>query len=180
MKTPKKRTGWDPKNTRRGFLGWVWMILGGVVLMEFLFFCLSFLFPGQSKDKETQAPKIVDAGLVSSFEPGSVTPFVRGQFYLVHFKTGGFLALSSRCTHLGCSLPWDEKTQSFICPCHASKFDIKGQVLSPPAPRAMDLFSLEIKKERLFVDISKKIRRKGFVKDQVTYPQTINRSSKAS
>ena len=43
---------------------------------------------------------------------------------LVEGADGGFLALSSRCTHLGCSVPWDEKARTFPCPCHASTFDL--------------------------------------------------------
>ena len=27
--------------------------------------------------------------------------------------------------------------QRFICPCHSSAFDIRGDVVNPPAPRAL-------------------------------------------
>ncbi len=38
--------------------------------------------------------------------------------------------MSLKCSHLGCSIVWDEKVNEFICPCHSSKFDITGDVTS--------------------------------------------------
>ena len=78
-----------------------------------------------------------------------VTAFPGGRFYLVRLQDGGFLALSSTCTHLECSVPWSEKERKFPCPCHGSVFDITGQVLSPPAPRALDLFPVSIEATRI-------------------------------
>ena len=53
---------------------------------------------------------------------------------------GGLLALSCKCTHLGCTVPWVEKEKKFLCPCHASAFDITGNVINSPAARALDTF----------------------------------------
>lgn len=47
---------------------------------------------------------------------------------------GGLHALSARCTHLGCAVHWNGAEQSWDCPCHASRFDIEGNVLHGPAP----------------------------------------------
>lgn len=46
--------------------------------------------------------------------------------------------LSPICPHLGCSIPWNEAKQEFICPCHGAVFAKDGSELSGPAPRAMD------------------------------------------
>jgi Rieske Fe-S protein len=56
-------------------------------------------------------------------------------------QDGGFLALHRECTHLGCTVPWVSEEKRFMCPCHSSVYDINGDVLSPPAPRALDLAS---------------------------------------
>lgn len=42
-----------------------------------------------------------------------------------------------RCTHLGCSLVWNEAESSWDCPCHGSRFDRDGQVLDGPAGRCL-------------------------------------------
>lgn len=49
--------------------------------------------------------------------------------------------LSSRCTHLGCSVNWREDSQKFICPCHDANFDKSGKVLDGPPPRPLDQYS---------------------------------------
>ncbi len=40
-----------------------------------------------------------------------------------------------RCPHMGCRLYWNEEEQSFDCPCHGSRFDKEGELLSGPAQK---------------------------------------------
>jgi Rieske Fe-S protein len=49
-------------------------------------------------------------------------------------RDGELHALSARCTHLGCAVHWNGAERSWDCPCHASRFDIEGNVLHGPAP----------------------------------------------
>lgn len=158
---------------RRNVLKMIWMGLGCIALAEFIAVCISFFRPKKIHMVTKNADQIVDAGQADEFNPGSVTTFVRGKFYLVHIKTGGFLAISSKCTHLGCTVPWDKDNQKFVCPCHSSKFDIKGKVLSSPAPRAMDIFKITITNNRIFVDTGKRIKRNNFKEEQLVYPDII-------
>jgi menaquinol-cytochrome c reductase iron-sulfur subunit len=51
------------------------------------------------------------------------------------------LILSSRCTHLGCSVNWHADANEFICPCHDAKFSPEGKVLDGPPPRPLDQYS---------------------------------------
>jgi Rieske Fe-S protein len=66
-------------------------------------------------------------------------------------------------------VPWVAAQNKFVCPCHASEFDIRGEVSSPPAPRALDIFPLEIRNNILSVDTSKPRKRARFAASQVTY-----------
>ncbi len=57
-------------------------------------------------------------------------------------KEDGELLLSSKCTHLGCSISKYENGL-FVCPCHGSKYSIEGNVIEGPASEP--LAKLEIK-----------------------------------
>jgi Rieske Fe-S protein len=49
-------------------------------------------------------------------------------------RLGGRLyALAITCPHLGCSYGLDTGGKQFLCPCHGSIFNLKGQVLHGPA-----------------------------------------------
>lgn len=55
----------------------------------------------------------------------------------------GFYALSLVCTHLGCTVVVTENTLS--CPCHGSRFDRQGKVLSGPADRSLLRMHVELR-----------------------------------
>lgn len=80
------------------------------------------------------------------------------------------MAIHRKCTHLGCTVPWVEKEQQFICPCHSSAFDIQGDVIRSPANRALDIFSVVIENNVVFVDTGQAFRRNEFRPEQVVYP----------
>ncbi len=156
--------------TRRAFMNKLWIGLGAVALAEAVALVAAFFKPRPARTAPTGQDEVVVAGAVDSFEPGSVTAFVRGKFYLARLDNGGFLALSRTCTHLGCTVPWVADENRFVCPCHSSAFDLNGDVLAPPAPRAMDLFEVSISNGQVSVDTGKRIKRTAFEPDQAVYP----------
>jgi cytochrome b6-f complex iron-sulfur subunit len=46
---------------------------------------------------------------------------------------GGLYALTSVCTHAGCSVRFEGSGDGFRCPCHGSGFDFGGAVTNGPA-----------------------------------------------
>ena len=64
--------------------------------------------------------------------------------YVLPMKDGGLRVLSPICPHLGCSIPWIEAKQQFVCPCHTAVFALSGAHISGPAPRAMDALESKI------------------------------------
>jgi len=159
------------KTSRRSFFTKLWIFLGVIASIEFIGVVIAYLLPRRKKEKVGSFETIIEAGPVEKFPNESVTTFIRGKFYLSRLKDGGFLAVSRKCTHLGCTVPWSDKEKKFICPCHASAFDIRGEVVSPPAPRALDVYHLYIENNIVKVDTGKRIKRGGFRTDQVVYPK---------
>ena len=156
--------------SRRSFLTKLWIGLGLVALAEFIGVAFAFLRSNRSRAREADSDAIVTAGSVDKFAPNSVTAFVRGRFYLARLEDGGFLALSRKCTHLGCTVPWIEKAMKFACPCHASAFDITGNVINSPAPRPLNIYPILIENNVVKVDTSKPIKRNEFRAEQVRHP----------
>ncbi len=51
-----------------------------------------------------------------------------------------FVALSSRCMHLGCPVRFVQAADRFICPCHGGVYDFRGMVAGGPPVRPLDRF----------------------------------------
>jgi cytochrome b6-f complex iron-sulfur subunit len=171
----EKQTGSinDKEMGRRRFLNRLWLILGGAALVELAWVAVAFLRPRKRGRTGDGAGGVVIAGPVSDFEAGTVTAFQRGKFYLVRQAEGGFLAVSRKCTHLGCTVPWVEKEKRFVCPCHASSYDMNGSIISGPAPRPLDLFRVSIENNVVSVNTGTAVRRRGYLPDQVVLPERV-------
>jgi Rieske Fe-S protein len=63
-----------------------------------------------------------------SFDTGTATYFPEGRLYVTNAK-GDLFALSQKCPHLGCQVPFCESSGRFECPCHGSVFDVTSGVL---------------------------------------------------
>jgi nitrite reductase/ring-hydroxylating ferredoxin subunit len=167
-KNPQPETGTTDNLNRRDFFKTAWTGLGILAALEVLGVITGFMFSGKNKNNASPR-KLIEAGLVDSFALNTVSAFMGGRFYLARQKDGGFIALSLRCTHLGCSVSWEEDKNRFICPCHSSAFDISGEVLNPPAARALDYYPVLIENGMVKVDIGTLKERNSFRKDQLIY-----------
>ncbi len=84
-------------------------------------------------------------------QPGAVLAFtfppddeIHGVIFLT--REAQLRALSTRCTHAGCTVAWQRKgdTESLKCPCHGSRFDIAGQVLNGPAKLPLARYAVRV------------------------------------
>jgi cytochrome b6-f complex iron-sulfur subunit len=157
------------KSSRRSFLTRLWKGLGIVAALQLVWVFLNLFQSKKSRKIKEALGNIVEAGPVESFEPNTVKAFRKDRFYLARLEDGGFLALSRQCTHLGCVVPWDTEKKQFVCPCHRSSFDLAGNVLSAPAPRALDFFKVTIKNNIVYVDTADAVKRQSFDPGQVVY-----------
>jgi menaquinol-cytochrome c reductase iron-sulfur subunit len=62
-----------------------------------------------------------------------------------------FVAISSRCAHVGCPVNWVPAAERFICPCHGGVYDIRGLRTGGPPPRPLDRFYTRVVRGRLEV-----------------------------
>jgi cytochrome b6-f complex iron-sulfur subunit len=155
------------KVSRKDFMNLVWGTAGVLAASELSLVGLRFLSP---RPVEGQFGGVFNLGSYDHYPAGSVTPVEVGRFYLVRLADGGFLAIYRRCTHLGCTVPFDPTAGNFVCPCHGSAFTTEGEVLNPPAPRSLDIFTLTINESgEIVVDTSSPVERDHPSPDQIVY-----------
>jgi cytochrome b6-f complex iron-sulfur subunit len=94
-------------------------------------------------------------GNPSDFPAGSAT-FLPDRRLFVFNSADGLFCISSICTHLGCNVR--HAGTGFECPCHGSRYDENGRVISGPAPKALAWYSLTLSpREQLMVDLDQRV-----------------------
>jgi cytochrome b6-f complex iron-sulfur subunit len=98
----------------------------------------------------------ISVGDVANFPKGSSTYVPAGRLYVVNADNHLF-ALSQKCPHLGCKVPYCDSSGRFECPCHGSVFDLAGEYIKGPAPHGMDQYPLSLDGTTVVVDTRKVI-----------------------
>jgi cytochrome b6-f complex iron-sulfur subunit len=151
------------KKERRFFLfttmGAAWTALAsslGVMTLGFL----RFLFPNVL----SEPPSKVKVGFPDQYEDNQVVERYKDQNIWVVKYHGRIIALSTTCTHLGCTPNWLEKDAKFKCPCHGSGFygpglGEPGINFEGPAPRPLERWALSVGDDgQIVVDKSRKFQ----------------------
>jgi succinate dehydrogenase / fumarate reductase iron-sulfur subunit len=69
-------------------------------------------------------------------------------------KVDDLAVYNTTCTHLGCTVHWDEGKNLFLCACHGGMFDIYGDVKAGPPPRPLDRHRFRVEDGYLFVEVA--------------------------
>lgn len=80
--------------------------------------------------------------------------------WIVHVNYKGknlVYALSTVCTHLGCTPNWLEGEQKFKCPCHGSGFYINGVNFEGPAPRPLERYGIRLAEDGM-LEVDKSVK----------------------
>jgi cytochrome b6-f complex iron-sulfur subunit len=149
--------------SRRRLIAYIWIGAAVLVLGELIGGIFAFLWP---RRKGPKVETVFIAGKVSDFKIGEVVAFRKEKSFVVRLE-GGFLAISSVCTHLHCIVNWNEITKKFECPCHGAKFNKEGEVLEGPPPRPLDLYKLEVAAGNVVINKERTIERKNFDPSQL-------------
>jgi cytochrome b6-f complex iron-sulfur subunit len=89
-----------------------------------------------------EPPTRFRAGSPLDYPEGTVR-FNKQQKAYVMGVSGGVFALSAVCTHLGCITRFLSDEKCIACPCHGSRFDLEGNVIHGPAPRALSWLEVQ-------------------------------------
>jgi cytochrome b6-f complex iron-sulfur subunit len=115
-----------------------------------------FLFPNVL----SEPPSRIKVGFPDQYEDGKVVERFKDQNTWVVRYQGTIYALSTTCTHLGCTPNWLEREEKFKCPCHGSGFKITGVNFEGPAPRPLERWAINIGEDgQIVVDKSRKFQK---------------------
>ena len=142
--------------TRRSFFSWLslgWLAFvaatGGFFTMMLRFFFPNVLF---------EPVQTFRAGYPEDYEAGQVDLRWKAKYatWIVR-NDEGIYALSTTCTHLGCTPNWLAAEQKFKCPCHGSGFRKTGINFEGPAPRPLERFRIVLADDgQIVIDKTKK------------------------
>jgi menaquinol-cytochrome c reductase iron-sulfur subunit len=157
--------------TRRRFMGAVTHGAGGVAAMAFTLPALGFaLGPIFSREPFNWQPigppsNFVDSTYVVRVitivqglgEAGKSIAYVRTRNPAIDTERedqyNHWIALSSRCMHLGCPVRFVQAAARFICPCHGGVYDFRGLVAGGPPVRPLDRFYTRLNSSTGLVEI---------------------------
>ncbi len=99
-------------------------------------------------DETTYVTRVVE--IVQGIgEAGLSTAYVRKRNPVIDVEKedqyNQYVAVSSRCMHLGCPVRFVPAAERFICPCHGGVYDFRGMVAGGPPVRPLDRFYTRIK-----------------------------------
>src|SRR6185436_8641990 len=147
---------------RRGFLATVasafsiaWLAMTAAVT-GMLLGTVRFLFPNVL----SEPPSKFKVGFPDQYEDGKVVDRFKDQNAWIVKYQGIIYALSTTCTHLGCTPNWLESEKKFKCPCHGSGFKITGVNFEGPAPRPLERYAIRRTEDgQIVVDKSRKCQK---------------------
>jgi cytochrome b6-f complex iron-sulfur subunit len=149
---------------RRNFLTWVGVGSVASSLPVAIAACSSNTIESESAKTSTQTA--ASSGRTDGFKSvGTLSELESnaGQILNKEFSAGPVLvirnpaepntlsAVNPTCTHQGCIVGWQAEQKAFVCPCHASKFDINGKVNNGPATKPLPTYEVKVEKDLVLV-----------------------------
>jgi cytochrome b6-f complex iron-sulfur subunit len=137
-----------------------WLAIGFITLtasvLGMVLGTVRFLFPNVL----SEPPSKVKVGFPDDFTEDKVSDDFKDRNIWVVKHSGILYALSTTCTHLGCTPNWLAEAQKFKCPCHGSGFKITGVNFEGPAPRPLERWAISVGEDgQIVVDKSKKFQK---------------------
>ena len=148
----------DQPLDRKSFLNWLtigWLAFAAAT-GGFFTAMIRFLFPNVL----FEPPQSFKIGYPDDFESGKVDlRFKKSHSVWIVRDDEKIIALSTVCTHLGCTPNWLETDRKFKCPCHGSGFRASGVNFEGPAPRPLERYKIVLANDgQILVDKTKKFK----------------------
>jgi cytochrome b6-f complex iron-sulfur subunit len=137
-------------NGRRSLIRW---LLGGGIfssIASFLYPVTRFIMPPNVPEA---AVNEVVAGKVQMLKPNAavIVKFGNKPVLLIRASETEWKALTAVCTHLNCTVQYQENTHQIWCACHNGFYDLNGKVISGPPPKPLDEYAVRIRGDEVVI-----------------------------
>jgi cytochrome b6-f complex iron-sulfur subunit len=135
---------------RRSVIQWV---LGGgfaASIASFLYPAVKFINP---PDMPEAAVNEASGGKTQDLKPnsGKIVKFGSRPVLLVRMADTEWRAFSAVCSHLNCTVQYDDKRREIWCACHNGLYDLNGKVVSGPPPAPLEEYAVKVRGEDVVI-----------------------------
>lgn len=128
-------------------------LIGGSLIFiapSFLNSCSKSSDPAPAPDGNTSGETVVDLTSTDFNALKTVGGYAySGNILIIRSGTSSYIALSSICTHQGCTVTYNSSDDKIACPCHGSLFSTGGSVLKGPASSSLKTYNVKIEGNNL-------------------------------
>ncbi len=129
-----------------------WLLGGGFMasIVSFLFPAFRFMNPpavAEASVNEVTAGKTGDLKINS----GKIVKFGSRPALLVRTGDSEWRAYSAICTHLNCTVQYQESSRQIWCACHNGLYDLNGKVVSGPPPEPLEEYAVRVRGDELVI-----------------------------
>ena len=129
-----------------------WLLGGGFTasIASFLFPAFRFMNPPavpEASVNEVTAGKTGDLKVNS----GKIVKFGSAPALLVRAGENEWRAYSAVCTHLNCTVQYQESSRQIWCACHNAVYDLNGKVVSGPPPAPLEEYEVRVRGEEVVI-----------------------------
>jgi Rieske Fe-S protein len=129
-----------------------WLLGGGFTasVISFFYPAVKFMNPPTVPEASTNE---VSAGKVQDLKPssGKIVKFGSRPALLIRVSENEWRAFTAICTHLNCTVQFQDSTRQIWCACHNGYYDLTGKVVSGPPPRPLEEYAVHIRGEDVVI-----------------------------
>ena len=95
----------------------------------------------------------VAAGKVQDLKPnsGKIVKFGSRPVLLIRVSDTEWKAFSAICTHLNCTVQFQQSSHQIWCACLNGLYNLNGQVVSGPPPRPLEEYTVHVRGEEVVI-----------------------------
>lgn len=128
-------------------------LLGGgfaASLAAFLYPVIRFMNPPSVPEASVNE---VSGGKVQDLKPnsGKIVKFGNRPALLVRLSETEWRAFSAVCTHLNCTVQYQEQRRQIWCACHNGFYDLNGNVVSGPPPKPLEEYVVRVRGDEVVI-----------------------------